>query len=152
MPSAEDQLKERFNLRYAAASKLVQDARTVLGNDADDEAVLAEAVQNYQQLDPSEQQALTATTTTAASEPAWQQKARQAAEKREAEWQESSKNSNTAPTTPAPEPLPPNVKKQIVTTRVGNAEPQVHTTTQEVAIPPPNDDNTTTTRCYCVIL
>ena len=152
MPSAEDQLKERFNLRYAAASKLVQDARTVLGNDADDEAVLAEAAQTYQELDPSEQQALTATTSSNNAEPAWQQKARQAAEKREAEWQESSKAPNNSTPSSAPEPLPPNVKKQIVTTRVGNAEPQVHTTTQEVAIPPPNDDNTTTTRCYCVIL
>mmetsp|Transcript_3082 Transcript_3082/g.4155 ORF Transcript_3082/g.4155 Transcript_3082/m.4155 type:complete len:172 (-) Transcript_3082:156-671(-) len=171
MPSLEDQLKDRLNLKYKAASKLVQEAKDDLGvsgvvkPDRENE-VLGVATSKFNELPKYEQEEMVvggdgdiSNELVPGETPEWQQKAKAAAEKREAEWAAAAAaDDNHAISGTSPDiqqqqqQLPPNVVKQTVTTRIGKEEPTVDTVTQEKELVPPNEDNTKKTTCYCAIL
>lgn len=156
----EDQLKEQLNLKYSAASKLVQHAREKSPEEAnDDEAVLKAATAIFHNdYSKKEQEEMLVVATNGDGggggtdeETDWQRRARLAAEQREREW-EAAAAGLPAPSADGPK-LPPNVVSQTITKRVGDEEPTVEEhLTQEIPLKEPNEKNTRKTICYCTIL
>ncbi|KAL7568781.1 hypothetical protein ACA910_018710 [Epithemia clementina (nom. ined.)] len=151
----EDQLKEQLNLKYSAASKLIQEARNKSRDDISDEDLVKVAAasfhKNYNKKQQEEMRVpADGTDKNGGEEPEWQRKARLAAERREQEWQAAA-NGETLPEAPK---LPPNVVSQTVTKRVGSdpAPVVVESLSQEIPLKEPNEENTRKTICYCVIL
>lgn len=94
----EGKVKEKLGIKWTAAKKIAQDAKGSLPAEAKIDEVLAEAELIFYNLPPAEQDEMlvkpkgVAAAEAAENEPAWKKKAREQAERREAEWDKKYKD------------------------------------------------------------
>jgi hypothetical protein len=93
--NAENAIKQRLNIKYVDAKKLLQEAKENLGiegpiGDREDE-VIEEACEIFEDMEPEEQESMR-NTGSAGGEPEWKRKALAAAAKREQQWQHNNPN------------------------------------------------------------
>lgn len=86
MSGIDENVKNKLNIKYKDAKKLVEEARDVLGSDATDDQIIQEACDIFEDMPKQEQEAME--TPIQSEEPEWKRKAKEQAARREAEWEE----------------------------------------------------------------